>query len=99
MLHNPDVAGWCPRQDVTLADLDAANAKPAGGQDIMAVMGQLLKPKKTEITDKLRQEINKVRSRIEVSFLYLSEDASNAAGSVDAVASAVAQLGTRYAGG
>lgn len=29
----------------------------------MAVMGQLLKPKKTEITDKLRQEINKVRSR------------------------------------
>ena len=27
----------------------------------MAVMGQLLKPKKTEITDKLRQEINKVQ--------------------------------------
>ena len=27
----------------------------------MAVMGQLLKPKKTEITDKLRQEINKAR--------------------------------------
>jgi len=25
-------------------------------------MGQLLKPKKTEITDKLRQEINKVRA-------------------------------------
>ena len=48
-------------QDVTLHDLDAANAKPAGGQDIMAVMGQLLKPKKTEITDKLRQEINKAR--------------------------------------
>jgi DNA helicase TIP49 (TBP-interacting protein) len=47
-------------QDVTLHDLDAANAKPAGGQDIMAVMGQMLKPKKTEITDKLRQEINKV---------------------------------------
>jgi len=45
---------------VTLHDLDAANAKPAGGQDIMAVMGQMLKPKKTEITDKLRQEINKV---------------------------------------
>jgi RuvB-like protein 1 len=49
-------------QDVTLHDLDAANAKPAGGQDIMAVMGQMLKPKKTEITDKLRQEINKVLS-------------------------------------
>ena len=30
----------------------------------MAVMGQLLKPKKTEITDKLRQEINKARHRL-----------------------------------
>ncbi|KAL0074969.1 RuvB-like 1 [Phycomyces blakesleeanus] len=47
-------------QDVTLHDLDTANAKPQGGQDIMSMMGQLLKPKKTEITDKLRQEINKV---------------------------------------
>jgi RuvB-like protein 1 (pontin 52) len=26
----------------------------------MSVMGQLMKPKKTEITDKLRKEINKV---------------------------------------
>lgn len=50
-------------QDVTLHDLDAANAKPQGGQDIMAVMGQMLKPKKTEITEKLRQEINKVVNR------------------------------------
>ena len=49
-------------QDVTLHDLDAANARPQGGQDIMAVMGSMLKPRKTEITDKLRQEINKVRS-------------------------------------
>ena len=48
-------------QDVSLHDLDAANARPQGGQDIMAVMGTMLKPKKTEITDKLRQEINKVR--------------------------------------
>lgn len=47
-------------QDVTLHDLDVANARPEGGQDIMSMMGQLLKPKKTEITDKLRQEINKV---------------------------------------
>ncbi|KAI9490302.1 RuvB-like 1 [Zychaea mexicana] len=47
-------------QDVTLHDLDVANAKPQGGQDIMSMMGQLLKPKKTEITDKLRREINKV---------------------------------------
>ena len=47
-------------QDVTLHDLDVANARPQGGQDIMSVMGQLMKPKKTEITDKLRKEINKV---------------------------------------
>ncbi|ODQ64890.1 essential protein [Nadsonia fulvescens var. elongata DSM 6958] len=47
-------------QDVTLHDLDVANARPQGGQDIMSMMGQLMKPKKTEITDKLRLEINKV---------------------------------------
>ncbi|CAN6598139.1 ruvB-like protein 1 [Trichomonascus vanleenenianus] len=47
-------------QDVTLHDLDVANARPQGGQDIMSMMGQLMKPRKTEITDKLRQEINKV---------------------------------------
>jgi RuvB-like protein 1 (pontin 52) len=46
-------------QDVTLHDLDAANARPQGGQDLMSVMGQMMKAKKTEITDKLRQEINK----------------------------------------
>ncbi|KAK9829810.1 hypothetical protein WJX72_008026 [[Myrmecia] bisecta] len=50
-------------QDVTLHDLDSANAKPHGGQDIMSVMGQMMKPKKTEITEKLRQEINKVVNR------------------------------------
>lgn len=37
-------------QDVTLHDLDCANARPQGGQDIMSMMGQLMKPKKTEIT-------------------------------------------------
>ncbi|KAJ9661253.1 RuvB ATP-dependent DNA helicase pontin [Coniosporium apollinis] len=47
-------------QDVTLHDLDVANARPQGGQDIMSMMGQLMKPKKTEITEKLRAEINKV---------------------------------------
>jgi hypothetical protein len=31
-----------------------------GGQDILSLMGQMMKPRKTEITDKLRQEINKV---------------------------------------
>merc|ERR1711972_372470 len=47
-------------QDVTLHDLDVANARPQGGQDILSMLGQLMKPKKTEITDKLRKEINKV---------------------------------------
>jgi len=47
-------------QDVTLHDLDMANAKPQGGQDIVSMMGTLMKPKKTEVTEKLRKEINKV---------------------------------------
>jgi len=47
-------------QDVTLYDLDIANAKPSGGQDIVSVMGQVMKNKKTEITEKLRAEVNKV---------------------------------------
>jgi RuvB-like protein 1 (pontin 52) len=50
-------------QDVTLHDLDVANAKPVGGGDLMSVMGSLMKPKKTEITEKLRGEINKVVNR------------------------------------
>merc|ERR1711881_648236 len=50
-------------QDVTLHDLDMANAKPQGGQDIMSVMGQFMKPRKTEVTEKLRMEINKVVNR------------------------------------
>lgn len=58
--HCISVSLW--RQDVTLHDLDAANARPQGGQDIMSLMGALLKQKKTEITEKLRQEINKVGS-------------------------------------
>ncbi|PAN27686.1 hypothetical protein PAHAL_5G098500 [Panicum hallii] len=49
--------------DVTLHDLDAANAQPQGGQDILSLMGQMMKQRKTEITDKLRQEINKVVNR------------------------------------
>jgi len=47
-------------QDISLYDLDIANAKPAGGQDIVSVMGQVMKNKKTEITEKLRTEVNKV---------------------------------------
>ncbi|KAJ2776383.1 RuvB ATP-dependent DNA helicase pontin [Coemansia interrupta] len=46
-------------QDVTLHDLDVANARPQGGQDIVSMMSQLMKPRKTEITDKMRAEINK----------------------------------------
>jgi len=51
-------------QDVTLHDLDVANAKPQGGSgDFQALMSSIVKQKKTEITDKLRQEINKVVNR------------------------------------
>jgi RuvB-like protein 1 (pontin 52) len=47
-------------QDVTLHDLDAANAKPDSGRDTLSLMTQMSKQRKTEITDKLRSEINKV---------------------------------------
>lgn len=47
-------------QDVTLHDLDVANARPQGGQDLLSMVGQMAKPKKTEITEKLRTEINRV---------------------------------------
>ena len=50
-------------QDITLADLDAANARPQGGQDIMSVMGSLVRGGKggrTEVTAKLRREVDKV---------------------------------------
>ncbi|KAF8546185.1 hypothetical protein OG21DRAFT_1607816 [Imleria badia] len=38
-------------QDVTLCGLDAANARPQGGQDIMSVMGSLIIRGRTEVTD------------------------------------------------
>jgi len=53
-------------QDVTLHDLDVANAHPSassGGankRDVLGLLRSMGKPKKTEITDKLRGEINKV---------------------------------------
>jgi RuvB-like protein 1 (pontin 52) len=54
-------------QDVTLHDLDMANAHPnssAGAKkDVLSLVQAMGKPKKTEITDKLRQEINKVVNR------------------------------------
>jgi len=50
-------------QDITLHDLDLANARPQGGQDFMSLVNQMNKQKKTEITDKLRGEVNKVVNR------------------------------------
>lgn len=51
-------------QDVTLHDLDVANAHPSAGaankRDVLGLLRSMGKPKKTEITDKLRCEINKV---------------------------------------
>jgi len=47
-------------QDVTLHDLDVANAQPPGGKDVVSMISSLGKSKKTEITDKLRTEINRV---------------------------------------
>jgi RuvB-like protein 1 (pontin 52) len=51
-------------QNVTLHDLDVANAKPpgggGGGKDFNAMMSQLIRSKKTEITEKLRTEVNKI---------------------------------------
>jgi len=50
-------------QDVSLHDLDMANANPKGGQDITSILGSMMKPTKTEVTEKLRLEINKVVNR------------------------------------
>jgi RuvB-like protein 1 len=51
-------------QDVTLHDLDIANAHPSAGasskRDVLGLLRQMGKPKKTEITEKLRMEVNKV---------------------------------------
>lgn len=48
-------------QDVTLHDLDVANAKPQGQpNDIQSLISQMASMKKTEITEKLRTEVNKV---------------------------------------
>merc|ERR1712157_100882 len=37
-----------------------ANAKPQGGNQLQSFLGNMLKSKKTEITEKLRKEINRV---------------------------------------
>ncbi|KAF8821337.1 TIP49 C-terminus family protein, partial [Cardiosporidium cionae] len=50
-------------QDVTLHDMDVANAKPKWGNELAAAMGDIMKYRKTEITEKLRLEINKIVNR------------------------------------
>ena len=51
-------------QNITLHDLDIANAKPeSGADDAVQIISSFVKPKKTEITEKLRQEINKAVNR------------------------------------
>lgn len=48
-------------QDVTLHDLDVANSQPPSRQnDIQSLVQQVVRMKKTEITEKLRTEVNKV---------------------------------------
>ncbi|GFE53384.1 DNA helicase [Babesia ovis] len=50
-------------QELSLNDLDVANAQPTGGSDILSMINQYIKPKKTEITEKLRLEVNKALTR------------------------------------
>lgn len=45
-------------QNITLHDLDVANASPQGGKDAIAVLNRLGKYRRSEITDKLRTEVN-----------------------------------------
>lgn len=46
-------------QQMSLHDIDVANANPTVGEDLASVLNSYLRPKKTEITEKLRVEINK----------------------------------------
>ncbi|KAI8870503.1 TIP49-domain-containing protein [Ramicandelaber brevisporus] len=43
---------------VTMHDLDVANAEPQGGQDIISMVGQMMKKRETEITQKLRAAVD-----------------------------------------
>ena len=47
-------------QHVTLGGVDAANTRPQGGQNIMSIMGSLVRSGHTEVTDKLRREVEGV---------------------------------------
>lgn len=46
-------------QYVSLHDMDVANSKPIGGKDIGSMVQQYCAPQKSEITDKLRMEVDK----------------------------------------
>lgn len=51
-------------QDVTLHDLDMANARPqTGSGDLAGLLNNLQRPRRTEVTEKLRAEINSVVNR------------------------------------
>ena len=59
-------------QDVTLHDLDMSNARPQGGHDFLSLMSQINRPKKTEITEKLRLEIKRLLISILITVLLNS---------------------------
>ncbi|KAK1348802.1 RuvB-like protein 1 [Hamiltosporidium tvaerminnensis] len=44
-------------QEVTLHDLDISTSKP-NGNDVVSILSQIFNPKKSEITEKLRNEVN-----------------------------------------
>jgi RuvB-like protein 1 len=46
-------------QSLTLHDLDVANAKPTG-QDVLSLVFQILSPKKSEMTERLRSDVNRI---------------------------------------
>eukprot|EP01054_Gregarina_sp_Poly1_P010498 Gregarina_sp_Poly_1__10497@NODE_76_length_15862_cov_98_864577_g65_i0_p3_GENE_NODE_76_length_15862_cov_98_864577_g65_i0NODE_76_length_15862_cov_98_864577_g65_i0_p3_ORF_typecomplete_len458_score81_52TIP49/PF06068_13/6_4e148TIP49_C/PF17856_1/2_7e26RuvB_N/PF05496_12/1_6e09RuvB_N/PF05496_12/7e02RuvB_N/PF05496_12/0_98AAA/PF00004_29/4_1e09AAA_22/PF13401_6/0_0012AAA_22/PF13401_6/0_045AAA_16/PF13191_6/1_9e07ResIII/PF04851_15/0_056ResIII/PF04851_15/0_02Mg_chelatase/PF01078_21/0_0021Mg_chelatase/PF01078_21 len=50
-------------QDVTLYDLDVANSKPQGGTDVVSIISQFVAPRKTEMTDRLRREVDKIADK------------------------------------
>eukprot|EP01053_Blabericola_migrator_P009588 Blabericola_migrator_1__9587@NODE_522_length_7878_cov_137_466778_g399_i0_p3_GENE_NODE_522_length_7878_cov_137_466778_g399_i0NODE_522_length_7878_cov_137_466778_g399_i0_p3_ORF_typecomplete_len477_score98_46TIP49/PF06068_13/4_7e149TIP49_C/PF17856_1/1_4e26RuvB_N/PF05496_12/9_1e09RuvB_N/PF05496_12/2_2e03RuvB_N/PF05496_12/1_4AAA/PF00004_29/9_9e08AAA/PF00004_29/0_68AAA_22/PF13401_6/0_0043AAA_22/PF13401_6/0_052AAA_16/PF13191_6/4_6e07AAA_5/PF07728_14/0_00069AAA_5/PF07728_14/5_1AAA_19/PF13245_6/7_6e06DNA len=50
-------------QDVTLYDLDVANSKPQGGSDVVSIISQFVAPRKTEITDRLRREVDRIADK------------------------------------
>eukprot|EP01056_Protomagalhaensia_sp_Gyna25_P005045 Protomagalhaensia_sp_Gyna_25__5044@NODE_565_length_3117_cov_177_563678_g439_i0_p1_GENE_NODE_565_length_3117_cov_177_563678_g439_i0NODE_565_length_3117_cov_177_563678_g439_i0_p1_ORF_typecomplete_len459_score97_71TIP49/PF06068_13/1_1e143TIP49_C/PF17856_1/1_5e03TIP49_C/PF17856_1/9e27RuvB_N/PF05496_12/7e10RuvB_N/PF05496_12/1_7e03RuvB_N/PF05496_12/2_4AAA/PF00004_29/6_2e08AAA/PF00004_29/15AAA_16/PF13191_6/6_3e09AAA_22/PF13401_6/0_00042AAA_22/PF13401_6/0_45Mg_chelatase/PF01078_21/0_0012Mg_chelatase/PF0 len=50
-------------QDVTLYDLDVANSKPSGGNDVVSIINQFVAPRKTEMTDRLRREVDRIADK------------------------------------